>query len=128
VPYGDDFGWPLFHLAMMQAGRPVPVHINAPSEYNPIHVDDIVAQIPALLDAATVPATIVNWAGDEVVSIEAWCELLGRLAGIEPQFAITSHTIESVACDATRRAAITGPCSVAWRDGLRRMWAAQPAH
>ena len=33
VPYGDRFGWPLFHLAMMAEGQPVPVHVDAPSVY-----------------------------------------------------------------------------------------------
>jgi nucleoside-diphosphate-sugar epimerase len=121
VPYGDDFGWPRFHLAMMQSGHAVPVHVDAPSEYNPIHVDDIVAQIPALLDAASAPATIVNWAGDDVVSIEDWCALLADRTGLEVKFAPTDHTIKSVACDTTKRASITGPCRVAWRDGMSRL-------
>jgi nucleoside-diphosphate-sugar epimerase len=121
VPYGDDFGWPLFHLAMMRAGHPVPVHVNAPSRYNPIHVDDIVRSIPALLGAASVPATIVNWAGNDQVSIEEWCAHLGALAGIEPTFAPTTQTIESVACDVTKFQAIAGPCTVPWRDGFARM-------
>lgn len=121
VPYGDDFGWPLFHLAMMRAGHPVPVHVNAPSLYNPIHVDDIVRSIPALLGAASVPATIVNWAGNDQVSIEEWCAHLGELAGVEPTFAPTTQTIESVACDVTRFQSIAGPCTVGWRDGFARM-------
>ena len=29
------------------------------------------------------PATIVNWAGDDVVSIEEWCELLASATGID---------------------------------------------
>ncbi len=127
VPYGDTFGWPLFHLAMLRAGHPVPVHSDAPSEYNPIHIDDIVAQIPALLDAATVPATIVNWAGDEVVSIEDWCALLGERSGVTATFAPTDHTIASVACDTTKRASITGPCAVHWREGIASLAAANPA-
>jgi UDP-glucuronate 4-epimerase len=121
VPYGDDFGWPLFHLAMIRAGNPVPVHENGPSVYNPIHVDDIVRSIPALLGAASVPATIVNWAGDEQVSIEAWCAHLAELAGLEVTFEPTVHTIESVACDITKFRAIAGPNQVDWRDGLARM-------
>ncbi len=127
VPYGDDFGWPMFHLAMMRAGHAVPVHADAPSEYNPIHVDDIVAQIPSLLDAASVPATIVNWAGDEVVSIEEWCMLLAERAGIEAKFQPTEHTIASVACDTTKRRVITGPCRVRWQDGIARMAGTVPA-
>ncbi len=121
VPYGDDFGWPRFQLAMMQAGHAVPVHADAPSEYNPIHIDDIVAQIPALLEAATIPATIVNWAGDDVVSIEQWCELLAEKCGLSASFQPTEQTIASVACDTTKRASITGPCTVHWTEGIARM-------
>ncbi len=121
VPYGDTFGWPLFQLAMMRGGHPVPVHRDAPSEYNPIHIDDIVNQIPALLAAASVPATTVNWAGDDVVSIEDWCARLANDCGLTPQFAPTEHTISSVACDTTKRLAITGPCCVTWRDGMDRL-------
>jgi nucleoside-diphosphate-sugar epimerase len=124
VPYGDTFGWPLFHLAMMRAGQPVPVHADAPSEYNPIHIDDIVAQIPALLAAASVPATIVNWGGDDVVSIEQWCDVIAKEAGVDAAFGPTDHTIASVACDTSRRVAITGPCRVDWRDGMTRLAAA----
>lgn len=121
VPYGDDFGWPLFHLAMMRSGKPVPVHVNAPSIYNPIHLDDIVRSIPALLGAASVPATIVNWAGDDQVSIESWCTYLAEVDGIEARFEPTTHTIESVACDVTKFHAIAGPNEMHWRDGLAHM-------
>lgn len=122
VPYGDAFGWPLFHWHMMQSGHPVPVHVDAPSEYNPIHLDDIVGQLGALLDAATVPATIVNWCGDDVVSIEDWCTHLAERSGTgPPSFNSTTQTIQSVACDPTKRASITGPCTVAWKDGFDRL-------
>ena len=127
VPYGDDFGWPLFHVQMLRHGTPVPVHVDAPSEYNPIHVDDIIGQLPALLDAASVPATIVNWAGDDVVSIEDWCGYLGELIGLDVKLQPTDHTIASVACDVTKRLAITGPCTVGWKDGMARMAARQRA-
>jgi nucleoside-diphosphate-sugar epimerase len=121
VPYGDDFGWPRFHLAMMQSGKAVPVHVNAPSVYNPIHLDDIVRSLGPLLGAASVPATIVNWAGNDQVSIEEWCAHLGELTGLDPKLAPTDHTIESVACDVTKFQSIAGPCRVHWRDGLTRM-------
>ena len=52
--------------------------------YSPIHQDDINTQTEALLDAAAVPATIVNWAGDEPVSVQEWCAYVGELDGIEP--------------------------------------------
>jgi nucleoside-diphosphate-sugar epimerase len=125
VPYGDNGGWPAFHLEMMIAGQPIAVHPNAPSLYNPIHSDDIVEHVPALLGAATVPATTVNWAGSEAVSIEEWCRYLGELTGLDPQFVTSDEALESVTTDNTRMHELIGPAKVAWRDGLRRMVAAR---
>ena len=70
------------------------------------------------------PATIVNWAGDDAVSIEEWCGWLGELTGLEPTFEPTTDTIESVVCDLTRMHELIGRGTVEWRDGLRRMVAA----
>jgi UDP-glucuronate 4-epimerase len=124
VPYGDGGGWPAFHLALMRAGRPVPVHPDGPSRFNPIHDDDIIATLPALLGAASVPATIVNWGGDEETSVEEWCEYLAALAGVEARFDRTVATIGGIPTDNTKRRAIAGPTSVGWKDGMRRMIAA----
>jgi len=60
VPYGDNGGWPAFHLALMRAGQPVPVHPDGPSRFNPIHEDDIIEMLGGMLAIASVPATIVN--------------------------------------------------------------------
>jgi UDP-glucuronate 4-epimerase len=125
VPYGDNGGWPAIHLDMMLGGMAVPVHTDAPSEYNPIHEDDIIASVPKLLDAAGVPPTVVNWGGDDVVSIEEWCTYLAELAGIEPKFDVTDQTLESVRVDLARKHELVGPSTVAWRDGMRRMVAAR---
>ena len=124
VPYGDNGGWPAIHLDLMLAGIPVPVHTDAPSRFNPIHEDDIVATIPALLAAAAVPATVVNWGG-EPATIEEWCAYLAELTGIEPQLMSTDQTIESVTVDLTRMHELVGPTKVDLRDGLRRMVAAR---
>ncbi len=125
VPYGDDGGWPAFHLAMMINGNDVPVHIDAPSIYHPIHDDDVVAMLPNMLAAASVPATIVNWGGNEAVSIEEWCEYLSEITGIPVKFALTDQTIDSVDIDLTRMHELVGSTSVHWRDGMRRMVAAR---
>jgi nucleoside-diphosphate-sugar epimerase len=52
VPYGDRGGWPAIHLEMMINGSDIPVHVDAPSVYHPIHEDDIVAMVPGLLGYA----------------------------------------------------------------------------
>jgi UDP-glucuronate 4-epimerase len=121
VPYGDGGGWPAIHLHMMLSGHPVPVHVDAPSVYHPIHQDDIVAMVPGLLAAASVPATTVNWGGSEGVSIEEWCGYLAELTGIEARFEPTEHTIDSVQIDTTRMHQLVGRTTVPWRDGMKRM-------
>lgn len=121
VPYGDNAGWPAIHLEMLLAGQAIPVHVDQPSLYNPIHDDDTIAQIEPLLAAADVPATIVNWAGPDSVSVEEWCTYLAYLVGVEPRFVTTDQTIQSVACDTTKLERLVGPAQVSWREGFRRM-------
>jgi UDP-glucuronate 4-epimerase len=127
VPYGDNGGWPAFHLALILAGQPVPVHPDGPSRFNPIHEDDIIATLPGMLGAATVPATIVNWGGDEETSIEEWSEYLAELAGREASFDRTELTIGGIPTDNTKRLALVGPTQVAWKDGMCRMYEAYVA-
>ncbi len=121
VPYGSNGGWPYIHLLMMKQGVPIPVHTDAPSVYTPIHEDDIVATLPGLLEAASVPARIVNWAGQEHVSIEEWCAYMGELTGLEPKLAPTDQTLESVKTDNRLMRELAGPARVPWKDGIRRM-------
>ncbi|QYG95122.1 NAD(P)-dependent oxidoreductase [Iamia sp. SCSIO 61187] len=121
VPYGDGHGWPAFHLMMMQAGQAVPVHVDGPTEYTPIHDVDILRTLPALLDVASVPATIVNWAGSERVSVEDWCAHLGELTGLTPTFERTDRCLESVVADTTLLESLAGPSTIDWRTGFRRL-------
>ncbi|HEX4982017.1 MAG TPA: NAD(P)-dependent oxidoreductase [Ilumatobacteraceae bacterium] len=121
VPYGDTYGWMLFHLMMMEQGMAVPVHLDQPTDYTPIHADDIARSIPYLLSLASTPAATVNWGGDEVVSVEDWCAELGRLTGHSPTFAPTAATIASIVPDLTRLHDTGFRSQVGWRDGMRRM-------
>lgn len=125
VPYGDRGGWPAIHLEMMINGSEIPVHVDAPSVYHPLHEDDIVAMIPALLRAAAIPATTVNWGGDQAVSIEEWCGFLSEITGLPVSFAPTTATIDSVQIDLTRMHHLVGGTRVHWREGMRQMVAAR---
>jgi UDP-glucuronate 4-epimerase len=125
VPYGDNGGWPDWHLECILADLPIDVHPNDPNLFNPIHEDDIIASLPALLGAASVPATIVNWGGDEQVSLMEWSRFLGELVGREPRLVETEASIGGVTVDLTRMHELVGPTTVGWRDGLRRMVAAR---
>jgi nucleoside-diphosphate-sugar epimerase len=106
---------------MMLSGQPVPVHPQGPSRFNPIHEVDIIAMLPKLLAAASVPATIVNWGGDEETSIEEWCTYMADLAGCEARFDVTEHTIGGIPTDNTRRRELAGPTTVGWKDGMREL-------
>jgi nucleoside-diphosphate-sugar epimerase len=121
VPYGDNFGWPSLHMEMILAGQPITVHANKPSIYSPINQDDIIGTIPKLLDIASVPATIVNWAGKDQVSVEDWCELIGQLVKKDVRFEYTDHTLESIIADTTKMKELVGETQTDWREGIRRM-------
>jgi len=122
VPYGDDGGWPAYHLEAMLAGLPIPVHPDGPNLFNPIHQDDYVALIPKLLAAAAVPALTTNLGG-EPASVEQWCTYIGELIDREPKFAYNAplHTSAVIPLDLTRMHQLVGPATVRWRDGIRRM-------
>jgi nucleoside-diphosphate-sugar epimerase len=120
--YSDQGGLPMWHLDAIAAGKPVRTRWD-PMPYSPIHDDDICAQLEPLLDAARVPATIVNWGGDEPASVQEWSAYFGELLSVEPEVVveeIPGASIGSVA-DHTKRRSITGPCAVGWRDGFRRV-------
>ena len=121
VPYGDNGGWQLYHLEMMLNGTPIPVPPGGPAVYNPIHEDDIIAMIPKLLELASVPATTVNWAGDQFISIQDWCAYLGSLVGREPVFEESDRALRGNPLDVSRMHELIGTTTVDWRDGMRRM-------
>ena len=120
--YGERGGLPAFHLHAIAAGQPVQVRWD-PLPYTPIHDDDIGAQLEPLLGVASVPAAIVNWAGDEAVSVQEWSSFFGALLNVSAEVAVEpvpGASLGSVGDD-TKRSSITGPCRVHWRDGFRRM-------
>ena len=125
VPYGEQGGWPWFHLLMMKADHPIPVHPDRPNLYNPIHEDDYVAMVPRLLGVAAVDATVVNWGGSEPVALEDWCRHLGELVGVSPRFEETERALGGLPVDTARMHELVGRTHVDWRDGLRRMVAAR---
>jgi nucleoside-diphosphate-sugar epimerase len=124
--YGPDGtgGLPVMQMDALMAGNPVTTRWD-PCMYMPIHTDDITAQAEALLEGASAThPTIVNWAGDEPASVQEWCAYIGELAGIDPVVNTVEQpgTLRGSVTDNTRRAALTGPCTVGWRDGIRSVF------
>ncbi len=120
--YGPHGGLIVRHLdAIMNSG---PLLIGAPgTKVNPIHTHDISLQTERMLAAASVPATIVNWGGDDVVGPEDWCAYFAELTGKEVDLAAATSGggYPGAICDTTKRLSITGPSGISWRDGMRAL-------
>lgn len=121
TPYGDHGGFPWFHLLSILQEQPVVLHPASPCLYNLIHDDDLVASLPLLLDAASVPATVLNWGDPEPTDAEEWCRELGRL--VDRPVSVVRHEAAPPPghLDTSRLAALGYRPSVPWREGLRRM-------
>jgi nucleoside-diphosphate-sugar epimerase len=121
VPYGDNGGWPWYHLLMMEQGMPIDLHPERPNLYHLLHVDDYLEKLPRLLAAASVDVTTVNFGGSQATSIEQWCAYLGELTGLEPSFRENPQAFGSLSIDTTRMHALIGPTRVDWREGVLSM-------
>jgi nucleoside-diphosphate-sugar epimerase len=121
--YGPNGGLPAYQLDWILAGKDVPLRAPGPTPYSPIFQNDLEAHVEGLLAAASVPATVVNWGGDEVVSTEDWCTFLSGLVGAEPKIVYQTYpnSIKGSIMDNAKRLTLTGPCRVSWRDGMRQM-------
>jgi len=125
VSYGPNGGLPAYQFDAMLAGQPVQVPADRPSVCSPIYQDDIIAQVGGLLAAATVPATIVNWGGDDPVDVETYCAYMADAAGLKPRFERVRDSIRHTVTDNTHRRELAGDCRVKWQDGMRKMVAAR---
>jgi nucleoside-diphosphate-sugar epimerase len=124
--YGPNGGLPVYALDAVVGGQTVPARWD-PSPYSPIYEEDVNDQAEAILSIASVPATIVNWGGDEPVSIQQWSAYFGDLTGRPAQLTVVESpgTWRGVVLDAVRRRDVTGPCRVGWREGMRRTYEAR---
>ena len=121
VPYGDNGGWPWFHLLMMRDGVEIELHPERPNTYNPLHADDYIDKLPRLLGAARRDAVTVNFGGSQPVSVEEWCGYLGELTGLEPRFRDNPQAFGALSIDTERMHRLIGETRVNWKDGMRRM-------
>jgi nucleoside-diphosphate-sugar epimerase len=119
--YGPRGGLPIAHLQALIEGRTIEPRWD-PLPYSPIHGDDIADMIEPLLGAASVPATIVNFCGDEAVSVQQWIAYMAGLIGVTPKVMVKPSPGASLGSvgDVTKRLALTGPCRIGWREGLAR--------
>lgn len=125
VSYGgnyDDGGYPGMLLDHIAEGATIRMPKTRTLTMSPIHEDDMVRQLEPMLNAASVPATIVNWGGAEPVEMEAVARYIGVLIGKEPKFEFCDEgTIPNRITDTTKGRSIGMDWQVHWKDGIRRM-------
>lgn len=121
VPYGNNGGWPFFHLLMMKEGIPIDVHPEGPNYYNLLHERDYIDKVPGLIEAATAAVTTLNFGGSDRTSIEEWCAYLTELTGYSPTFQQNPEAFGSLSIDTERMHDAIGETTVAWRQGILEM-------
>jgi len=124
--YGDNGGFPAMLLEMILRNVPIAIRPNGQGVVaSPIHDDDIYTQTPRLLEAASVPATIVNWGGDDAVPVAELAEYIASCVGRSANVVESDEGIHQYWLDATRRTHLAGECAVPWKAGIDQMIAAR---
>ncbi|AJX34069.1 NAD-dependent epimerase/dehydratase family protein [Burkholderia oklahomensis] len=118
-PYGHG-GVPVLLYRQLLAGKPIPIPQEGQNWASLIHTDDLVRQVPLLWDAATSPALVLNWGGDEAVGIQDCLQYIADITGVDARFERSDVTRETYAFDNTKRRALIGDCTVHWKEGVRR--------
>ncbi|MBV9411354.1 MAG: NAD(P)-dependent oxidoreductase [Acidimicrobiia bacterium] len=118
---GVDGGPARQRLDRIVAGKPIRLHADKPNYTTPIFEPDCARLGVAALEAGRVPPLVVNWTGDDVVSVEDYCTYMGSLVGREPIFEYTTDTWCSLVPDRTFMHEVLGHCEVGWREGCRML-------
>lgn len=121
VPYGPNGygGVPVLLYREMLAGKAIAIPHEGQNLCSPIHTDDLARQLPLLWEAASSPAMVLNWGGDEAVGLQECMEYIASITGVKPRFERRSVTRQTCAFDNSKRRALIGNCSVPWKDGVR---------
>lgn len=113
-------GVPVMFCQQILANDPIGVPFGYDNWGSPISEVDIAEQASGpLFDIASLPVTVINWAGDDAVSHPQLCEYIGELTGTAPNYVESDFTFDSFASDNARRQKLIGACTVPWRDGVR---------
>jgi len=118
---GVDGGPMRDRLDLIVQGKPIPLHPDKPTYFRPIFEPDCARLGVSALEAGRVPPLVVNWCGDDIVTVEEYCTFMGQLVGREPIFQYTRDGWCSLVPDNTLRQQVLGKCEVGWQDGCRML-------
>jgi UDP-glucuronate 4-epimerase len=115
--------FPAMHIEAVMNGQTM----HAPSDptpHSPIHIDDMKWMLEPLLDAASTPACITNWCGDDVTTVQEWMRDAAAWSGREADLVIDSvpGSPAGSSADPTRRRSITGACRTTFGETFRTLF------
>lgn len=121
--YGNMGGMPVNDVESIAGGKTVTTFAD-PYPHTPIHIDDMCDQLEALLNAASVPANIINWCGDEVITQRQWCDFAAEFSGQKVELVVNEipGTPNGNVSDNTKRKSITGPCKRVFKEALHEIY------
>jgi nucleoside-diphosphate-sugar epimerase len=112
------------HLDWLVHDRPVPLPKSRDLVHSPIAVEDVALQSVAMLQAAQVSSTIVNWGGDDAVTARQWVEYWAQLLGKPARFRFSDDVLFPCgAVNNEKRWKLVGRCTIGWKRGFHRMLA-----
>jgi nucleoside-diphosphate-sugar epimerase len=115
--------FPAMHIDGVANGRTL-VAPSDPTPHSPIHIEDMKWMLEPLLDAASTPALVTNWCGDDVTTVQDWVRDAASWLGREANFEI--HPVPGsppgAMADPTRRHSITGPCRTRFAETFRALF------
>ena len=111
------------HIDTVMNGRAM-VAPSDPTPHSPIHIDDMKWMLEPLLDAASTPARITNWCGDDVTTVQEWMQDAAAWSGRDAKLAVepVPGSPAGARADPTRRRSITGPCRTTFNDTFRTLF------
>ena len=121
---GSWGGVPILFLKKMLANEPIEQPTEGVLYSAPIHVDDIARFTPGLFEAASVPANIVNMAGDDAVTDQEYLGYISEITGVPVRFERGEYFRDMYLTNNSKRESIVGKCRIAWREGMEQTIAA----
>lgn len=121
---GTAVSFPGLHIRAVLDGTTMTAP-HDPNPHSPIHVDDMKDHLEALLDAASTPAFVTNWCGDEIVTAQQWVEQASALSRRDATITVNEPPPGSptgTVADPTRRLSVTGPCRTVFNESFERLY------
>jgi len=112
-------------IDLLSAGRSIGLYPGVPNRYCPIYETDYVRKAIRAIGIAKSPPEVVNFCGNNTVTIEDYIGIAAKLLGKEPKFDL-SGKLYPIWPDVTRTIALLGEDTVSIEEGVRRVVEAGP--